>query len=454
MNSIIQEAVAKKVDPEELSDIFLKEYFGEDKTVYPINPFQMLTDLGIPFTFRVFDKYEGVYIPLENGDDSPVVGINIKRPITRQRFTAAHEICHHIKDANSGFICPIHRKNEIEKYAEKFAAALLMPLEALRKEVRMYEKNGYIDFNGVLNVAVKFGVSFESCLFRIAYKLHKIDGDTQPDELKKRVIKYKPESKKRAFGYNDLLLYEGLFDAAEKNMQIETTEHVSMKFENEYVYNDSRMEGVNIEQGLAAEIVSDLRQYKQESEYYTSENEDILQVAGLAIMYSKLFPMANGEISVFDCNILNRYLFSCVPYPEYGGRLREVETLVTGAKFETENYRNIYPSLLELDDEVNELICCIDEISASEYIKRATRIHYRLTVIHPFGDGNGRTLRGFFNLLMVKRHLPPVFFDKDMKDRYKDALSYVDTTDDYSLLYEVFFKSMLKMHSNLTNICF
>jgi Zn-dependent peptidase ImmA (M78 family)/fido (protein-threonine AMPylation protein) len=447
----IQEAVRNKADPEELSDIFLKEYFGKNETVYPINPFQMLTDLGIPFTFRSFKKYEGVYIPAESGDDSPIVGINIKRPITRQRYTAAHEICHHIKDANSGFICPISGKNEIEKYAEKFAAALLMPLEALCREVSLYEKYGHINFEGILRVAVKFGVSFESCLFRIAYKLHKIEGDTQSDELKKRILKFKPDTRKRELGLNDVILYESLFDAAEANMKLKTTEYVSLKFQHEYVYYDSRMEGVNIEQEKAAEIVTDIRLYKQKSVFCVSENEDILQVAGLAVMYNSIFSMVDNDTSIFDSVSLNRHLYSCVPYPEYGGRLREVNTLVTGAKFETEDYKNIYPKLLELDDDVNQLICNCDNVFASEYIKAAIRIHYRMTVIHPFNDGNGRTSRGFFNLLMAKRKLPPVFFNQDMKEKYKAALSQVDETGDYTLLYEIFFKVMLKMHSDLTD---
>ena len=42
---------------------------------------------------------------------------------------------------------------------------------------------------------------------------------------------------------------------------------------------------------------------------------------------------------------------------------------------------------------MDELIKNIDDMANSEVIKQAAVIHHRLTVIHPFGDGNGRTVR-------------------------------------------------------------
>ena len=43
-----------------------------------------------------FENLEGIYLVPEGEKDLPVVGINYKRKITRQRFTAAHELCHHL----------------------------------------------------------------------------------------------------------------------------------------------------------------------------------------------------------------------------------------------------------------------------------------------------------------------------------------------------------------------
>lgn len=57
--------------------VFLREYYSGKEISYPINPFQMLTDLKIAFLLRPFKKYEGIYIPAEDEEDFPIVGINL-----------------------------------------------------------------------------------------------------------------------------------------------------------------------------------------------------------------------------------------------------------------------------------------------------------------------------------------------------------------------------------------
>ncbi len=122
-------------DPERLAEAYLAQYFENRKIEYPINPFQMLKDEGILFSLMNFRKLEGVYIPAAGINDIPVVGINAKRPITRQRFTAAHELCHHFRDSDKQISCPIGAKNSVERFAENFAVALLMPINELRAQV-------------------------------------------------------------------------------------------------------------------------------------------------------------------------------------------------------------------------------------------------------------------------------------------------------------------------------
>ena len=182
---------------DQLANVFLREYYSGKEISYPINPFQMLTDLKIAFLLRPFKKYEGIYIPAEDEEDFPIVGINLQRPIVRQRFTAAHELCHHLKDVHSGFMCATNAKSEIEKYAENFASELLVPTAELKKQVQRYAKDGYIDLDGVLLIADYFGVSFQSCLYKIAYRLRMIQGDTDAETLQKLAKKYKPTVKRK-----------------------------------------------------------------------------------------------------------------------------------------------------------------------------------------------------------------------------------------------------------------
>ncbi len=436
----------------QLAVTFLKEYFKDSEIIYPVNPFQILNDFGIVFLFRALKKYDGIYIPAEDENDFPIVGININRPIARQRFTAAHELCHHLKDLhNGGYVCSANSDAEIEKYAEEFASELLMPTFELQKQVQKYEQNGYIDFDGVLKVADYFGVSFQSCLFKIAYRLHKIKGDTSPDSLNKKAKNYKPTLKRKEFGMYESRLYEQVIDASSATLTFEPTSFQLEKFKINYIFHDSRLEGIDIDQETAAEIVTDLRLYKQESEYCKEENQNIVEVAGLTFVYDYIFEEANSQISIYDANNINQKLYSTAPCPDYGGKYRTIDTLVIGAKFETIPAENVRTEMFYLGKELDSFLNESNELTFSEYIKRVIMFHHRMTVIHPYGNGNGRTSRAFTNMLFIKRHIPPVFFRTNEKDEYKTALHIADTTQNYEPLYERYFKSILKSLAMFTD---
>jgi Fic family protein len=48
--------------------------------------------------------------------------------------------------------------------------------------------------------------------------------------------------------------------------------------------------------------------------------------------------------------------------------------------------------------------------------------HFRLTAIHPFGDGNGRTARLLMNLLLIREGYPPIAVRPEDRKTYLDAL--------------------------------
>lgn len=118
-------------------------------------------------------------------------------------------------------------------------------------------------------------------------------------------------------------------------------------------------------------------------------------------------------------------------------------TLVLGAKFETMDYHRIPEEMLNVDKDIQSLLSVFQDISISEYVKNVIKIHHYLTVIHPFRDGNGRTTRALANMMLLKKHISPVFFKESDKNEYKEALKIVDTTGSFDFLNEIFFKSIL-----------
>lgn len=440
---------------ETLADRFQKFYFHGQSVVYPIDPFKVLTKLDIPFVFRDFKKYEGVYLAAEDENDFPLIAINKNRPITRQRFTAAHEICHHLKDSNKKSFCPVDSRNkdEIEKFAERFAAAFLMPLSELRMQVSQYEKNGYIELDDVLKVADYFAVSFESCIFRIAYKLNKIDGNTNSRALKKRIEKYKPNQRRSILNLPnyDIELFKSILDQAISFFIFNSTDAVKYKFKNNFVYNENRIEGLDIDPQSVAEIITDLRLKKQDSEFCRDEFNTVVEVAGHASMYDFIIENRDRNLSAYKLLELNRMLFQYAPYPEAGGITRTTDTVVLGAKFETVPFREIPIALVKLDQKIKELMVSIDKISMCDFIDEAVKIHHQITVIHPFAEGNGRTSRVFLNWMFILKGIPPVYLKAEQKEEYIEALRIADLSEDFIKLREVFYKAVISSYIQLSD---
>lgn len=440
--------------PESLAEAFLEEHFGGAEPEYPVDPFKILKDCGVVFSLRPFEKYEGLYIPAEGESDVPVVGINLDRPITRQRYTAAHELCHHLKDAHSGVVCPIGSRSRIERYAEKFASCLLMPRTAMARQIDLRGRNGRVTPDDVLQIAAFFGVSFAACLNRVAFDFHALRGSRTADDVKRLRKSFRPDAKRKELGMTDAALYRQLLNSADDMIRVEMDPPKRQRFKANYVYHDSRMEGVVVDRETASEIVVDLRVNGSASRFCNEGNSSLVEVAGLAKAYDFAFDhvVAGERISVYDAKTFNERLFSLSPHPEFGGRYRESNTLVMGAKFETVDYRDIPVEFLAARKELDDILDKEHSMVTSEYIEAVVRFHHHLTVLHPFRDGNGRSTRGLANILLMHRGLPPVLFVEKTKTQYKDALAIADKTGNHDELFCVYCSQMLASFAVLSDI--
>ena len=62
-------------------------------------------------------------------------------------------------------------------------------------------------------------------------------------------------------------------------------------------------------------------------------------------------------------------------------------------------------------------------------IEYAALAHYRLVVIHPFYDGNGRTSRLLMNLILMQAGFPPVSVQVGERARYYETLTKANEGD-------------------------
>ena len=441
-------------DAQSFAEQFSSWYYANHYRVFPLNPFQVLADLDLHFVFRNFDKIEGLLMPSTQADGINLIVLNAKRPIQRQRFSAAHELCHMLKDVRDGisgsFICETNSKNYIERYADRFASAFLMPRDEMIHQIELRGRGDEpLSLDDILIIAEYFGTSFSACYYRIK----DICGwYAVPGEKAKR--KYKPKQRRDKLGFSDLTLLCNMLDSWQDVGYQFSSEYAQHIFRSRYIYNDARIEGIDVSFETAAEIVEDLYNNTQHSIYCNEQHQSYCHIAGHMAMYQHLYEtdLHKEKISVFDTAALHRQLFSIVPHPEFGGKFRTTNPVVVGAKFETLDYHQVIPAMLELDSKLQELDKNVAVMTKSDIVKQIAEIHHRMTVIHPFPDGNGRTSRGFMNMLFMRYNLPPIYVRTEYKDLYRYALSIADAKADYTKLYSFIMNELIRSHVELSKL--
>lgn len=102
---------------------------------------------------------------------------------------------------------------------------------------------------------------------------------------------------------------------------------------------------------------------------------------------------------------------------DFAGRLRYGAVRISGANF-------IPPAAHKVPDLFDELI---EFVNANPLqlndIEMATVFHHKFVYIHPFFDGNGRTVRLAMNLFLMQKGFPPAIILKNDRKKYYDALN-------------------------------
>ena len=417
--------------PEELAKIELEKLRESGELTFPIDPFKILHDVGIYVVLKDFENLDGIII--NDGDNCTIVGINSNNGWQRQRFTAAHEYCHFVKDLNkeiglTDYIECLKKSNKkIEKYANDFAGYLLMPTDELNLVCEQYKnKDGFIDFESITIIAEYFGVSFHSCLNRIAYGLNLIDGDISSESLRQRMHEYGVFAKRQELIENKIdstLL--GNVVSSMSFLMADINKYTGQKFLQNYIYNDNKLEGVVIGRKQLNYILADLNFNGTSSQFFENDREEIVMTLGNLELQQYVIN-TKDDISLKNCGQLHSLLFKYVPYPDDNGKYRDGTALLKRGTIQPVPYYEINDRINELDEELHFFMKNIDQYEIGEYIEQVAYFTYKFIVIHPFRDGNGRISRAIMNWLLSKKKIPPIYIDQKCRKEYYDALSKID----------------------------
>ena len=180
----------------------------------------------------------------------------------------------------------------------------------------------------------------------------------------------------------------------------------------EWTYNSNSIEGntltlretqMVLQEGITIKGIS-LR------EHFEAHNHD------KAIDY--LFSIINDNYVLRSIDILSLHgLVLRSIEDDFAGRLRNGGVRISGANFIPPNANKVSDLLDELIDFINTNPLNLNDIEL------ATIFHHKLVWIHPFFDGNGRTVRLSMNLLLMRSGFPPAIILKNDRKKYYEALN-------------------------------
>ncbi len=184
----------------------------------------------------------------------------------------------------------------------------------------------------------------------------------------------------------------------------------------EWTYNSNSIEGNTLTLQETQMVLKDGITVKGKSlrEHFEAKNHEF------AIDY--LYSLVNDDyvLRSIDLLSLHNYVMRSIE-EDFAGRLRNGGVRISGANFIPPNANKVSVLIDELVTFINENPLGLNDIEL------ATIFHHKFVWIHPFFDGNGRTVRLTMNLLLMRCGFPPAIILKNDRKKYYEALNQANT---------------------------
>ena len=190
----------------------------------------------------------------------------------------------------------------------------------------------------------------------------------------------------------------------------------------EWTYNSNSIEGNTLSLRETQMVLQEGVTIKGKSlrEHFEAKNHEH------AIDY--LYTLVNDDYTLTSKDILSLHgLVLRAIEDDFAGRLRNGGVRISGANFIPPNARKVSQLLDDLIDFVNTNPLQLNPIELAAFF------HHKFVYIHPFFDGNGRTVRLVMNLILMKQGFPPAIILKNDRKKYYQALNQANKGD-YSKL--------------------
>lgn len=180
---------------------------------------------------------------------------------------------------------------------------------------------------------------------------------------------------------------------------------------------------------------------KNELKFEDMDHNDA-QKQGMKNLYHFLVSEDIDSLNFYTLKEFHKKLFEFEKYSECGGEFRRSPAYLKGDPTNLVAWENIYKEALYLNKDIaslEERAKKLKENNSDEeitsFIYDAVKLSADMLLVHPFFDGNGRTIRALTNKLFIEAGIPPIYVTLKEKDEYIKALVNGRETNDYSQLY-------------------
>lgn len=191
----------------------------------------------------------------------------------------------------------------------------------------------------------------------------------------------------------------------------------------EWTYNSNSIEGNTLSLRETQMVLQEGITIKGKSlrEHFEAKNHET------AINHLYTLVKKNYSLNCHDILSLHGFVLRSIE-DEFAGRIRNAGVRISGANFTPPNAAKAYLLLNELVHFTNSNPLELNEIEL------ATVFHHKMVWIHPFFDGNGRTVRLVMNLLLMRHGYPPAIILKNDRKKYYEALNQANKGSYHKLM--------------------
>ena len=149
------------------------------------------------------------------------------------------------------------------------------------------------------------------------------------------------------------------------------------------------------------------------------------QKKGMRSLYKFLVNEDIEQLNFYTLKLFHKKLFEYEKYSEYAGEFRKAPAYLKGDPTNLVAWENIYREALYLNKRISvmhEKAKKIKEEKETEevlsFIYDTVNLSADMLLVHPFVDGNGRTVRALTNKLFIDAGIPPVYVTPKEKHEY------------------------------------